>query len=278
MAGDTTYKIVARSLLVLTVLGAGAPASFAQAPLNSDVALTPPKDGWIIRLQWRYSRLAEDPTPLGREVHQSVVPLTVVYGATENLALLGTLRIVDRKIDFGSGATHRDTGFADIPLLAKYRFYQKDEPGKTTRWAAIGGLEVPTFDDVFSSESFDPIIGIVWTHQRLDWWIDWDLLYKFNTAGGTAGDDELRADFATSLTLLSGESETLGPWSLYAIGEINAKYITDGSAQVFASPGIQLFTSRWVVEAGVQLPIYQDMKSPRLETDFTFVLSVRIVF
>ena len=88
----------------------------------------------------------------------------------------------------------------------------------------------------------------------------------------------VRADVATSLPLASGENDRTGPWTLYAMGEISAKYITDGSAQVFASPGIQLFTSRWVVEAGVQLPIYQDMKSPRLETDFTFVLSVRIVF
>ena len=105
----------------------------AQAPLNSDVALTPPEGGFIFRSQWRYSRLAGDATPLGREVHLSEVPLTLVYGATENLALLGTLRILNSRIEFGSGETRRDTGFGDIPLLAKYRFYQDDKPGKTTR-------------------------------------------------------------------------------------------------------------------------------------------------
>ncbi len=275
MARSTSHSVISWSLLVLTILVVGAPTAFAQAPLNSDVALTPPKDGWIIRLQWRYSRLAEDPTPLDRKVHQSVVPLTVVYGVTENLALLGTLRIVDRKIDFGSGATQRDTGFADIPLLAKYRFYQDDKPGKTTRWVAIGGLEVPTFDNVFSSESFDPIIGTVWTHQELAWEIDWNVLYKFNTAGGVAGDDELRLDFTGTYRLLGGESDGLGPWGLYAIGELNAKYITDGSTQLLGSPGLQFITPNFILEAGVQLPIGQDLKSPRLENDYTVVLSVR---
>ena len=144
---------------------------------------------------------------------------------------------------------------------------------------AIAGLELPTYDEPFSSESFDPIIGTVWTHQRLDdWWLDWDVLYKFNTGGGIDGDDELRGDLALSYQLLAGEDSAIGTWSLYAIGEINAKYITDGSTQVFGSPGIQFITPQWILEAGVQLPIHQDMNSPRLETDFTFILSVRFQF
>ena len=278
MARNTVHSIFVWAVVVITLLSVTAPSALAQAPLNSDVALTPPKDGWVIRIQWRYSRLFDDPTPLDQEINQSVVPLTVVYGATEDLALLGTLKIVDRKIEFGSGETKSDTGFADIPLLAKFRFYQDDQTGKTTRWAAIGGLEVPTFDNDFSSESFDPIIGTVWTHQELKWEIDWDVIYKLNTAGGVDGDDELRADFTATYRLLGGESDTIGPWGLYAIGELNGKYITDGSTQLFGSPGLQYITPNFILEAGVQLPIGQDLKSPRLETDYTVVLSIRIQF
>ncbi len=119
MARCTTGSFVAWSLLVLTVFGARVPQAMAQAPLNSNVALSPPEGGWVVRLQWRYSRLAGDPTPLDREVHQSVVPLTVVYGATEKLAFQGTLRIIDREVEFGSGERTRDTGFGDILSLAK---------------------------------------------------------------------------------------------------------------------------------------------------------------
>ena len=113
---------------------------------------------------------------------------------------------------------------------------------------------------------------------RLDWWIDWDVLYKFNTAGGAAGDNELRADVAYSHRLFGGESEVTGPWGLYAIAELNAKYFTDGSAQAFASPGLQYITPNLILEAGVQLPVGQDLKSPRLETDYTVVVSLRLQF
>ena len=277
MARKTTRSIVAGPLVVLTALGGLSSATHA-AGLHTNVALTPPLDGTILRLQFRYTRLFNDPTPLDREVHLSVQPITLVYGATPNLALIGTLPIIHRKIEFGSGATKRDTGVGDIPLLVKYRFFQDDKPQQTTRWAMIGGAEVPTFDDPFSSESFDPIIGTVWTHQRLDWWIDWDVLYKFNTAGGIAGGDEILADVAAVLTPLSGWGATRGPRARAATGDTHPQACAAGGGSVFASPGIQLFTSRWVVEAGVQLPIYQGMKSPRLETDFTFVRSVRILY
>ncbi len=240
---------MARHTVRLVISGASALLALTRgghaAGLNTDVALTPPLGGTIIRVQWRYSRLFGD----DREVQRSVRPITAVYGATENLAILG-----------------------------KYRFLQEDEPGRTTRWAVIGGAEVPTFDNDFSSESFDPIIGTVFTHQRLDWWIDWDVLYKFNTAGGGAGDDELRADVAYSHRLLGGESDVTGPWGLYAIAEVNARYFTDGSAQAFASPGLQYITPNLILEAGVQLPIGQDLKSPRLETDYTVVVSFRLQF
>jgi len=185
---------------------------------------------------------------------------------------------VYRRVKFASGATVEDTGIADITLLGKYRFYQDDKPGVTTRWAAIGGAEVPSYDEPFSSESFDPIIGTVWTHQRSDWWIDWDVLYKFNTAGGLAGDDELRADTALSYRLIGGQSAASGPWALYAIGEVNAGYLTDGSVQVFGSPGVQLITGDSILEAGVQLPMIQDMGSTRLERDLTVVVSLRLAF
>ena len=39
-----------------------------------------------------------------------------------------------------------------------------------------------------------------------------------------------------------------------------------------------LFTSRCVVKAGVQLPDHQDLKPPRLETDFTVGVSLRVLF
>jgi len=263
---------------LLTVIAIVCASPVYAAGLNTDVALTPPEGGTIVRTQWRYSEFSNDPTTMGRRVTTSVQPVTVVHGVTQNFSLLGTVPTVYRRVEFGSGATGEDTGIGDITLLGKYRFYQDDKPGVTTRWAAIGGAEVPSYDEPFSSESFDPIIGTVWTHQRRDWWVDWDVLYKFNTAGGLAGDDELRADTALSYRLMGGQSATTGPWAFYAIGEVNARYLTDGSVQVFGSPGVQLIRSDSILEAGVQLPMLQDMGPTRLERDLTVVVSLRLAF
>ncbi len=265
------------SFVIMSIM-AFLPSSIEAAGLNTDVALTPPKGGTILRYQWRFTRLADDPTPLGREIELMLQPLTAVYGISENLAILGTVPIVHTDIDFDRRSGTSDTGVGDIPLLLKYRFYQKDLPGKTTRWAAIGGAEVPTYDGDFSSESLDPIIGTVWTHQERDWWVDWDVLYQFNTSGGLSGDDSLRLDVAYSHKIIGGENDTLGPWGLYAIAEANSEYLTDGSTQVFGSPGLQFITPRWIFEAGVQIPVHQDMATPRLEDDYTAVASVRYQF
>jgi len=262
-------------------LAAGAfaslPAGALAAGLNTNAALTPPKEGAILRFQWRYTRLDEDPTGLGRDGAISAQPMTVVYGATERLALQTTASLVHADIDAPSGGV-KETGFADIPALVKYRFFQIDKPHQTTRIAAIAGAEIPTFDDFFSSDSVDPIVGGVFTHQRLNWWIDVDALYQLNTAGGPAGDDQLRWDVALSRRLVGGESDAIGPWGLYGIAEVNASHLTDGTTEVFASPGVQFISPRVILEAGAQLPMAQDLESGRLGADFTLVLSLRMQF
>lgn len=235
----------ARKILAVSAILTTAHLSAHGAGLNTDVALTPPEGGTIVRAQWRYSEFSSDPTPAGREVRLHAFPLTFVHGFTSDFAILGTLPTVRRTMRMsGPGEKLRDTGIADIPMLGKYRFYQNDQPGRTTRWALVGGAELPSFDSVFSSESVDPIVGTVWTHQQLEWWVDGSLTYQFNTAGGLNGDDLLQASAAGSYPLMTGQGERVTFWGLYAIGEINALYLTDGSTETFISPGLQLITAR----------------------------------
>ena len=51
-----------------------------------------------------------------------------------------------------------------------------------------------------------------------------------------------------------------------------------GGNVLLLSPGAQFITKRFIVEASVQVPIWQDLNGPQLEDDFTAVLSVRIPF
>ena len=206
-------------------------------------------------------------------------PTTVVYGLTEDLDVSGTVTLVHRRTRIGAtGRTIENDGVADIPLQLKWRVWQKDELLKTTRFALIGGLEVPSYDRNFSSRSFDPITGVVWTCQEKDWWLDWDVLYQLNTGQGEFRNDVLKYDVAYSRRLLPLEIPAKKPWGLYGVLELNGSYTTDGSHLIFGSPGLQLITPQAILETGVQLPMVQELNGNQLKHDFTLVLSLRFQF
>lgn len=51
----------------------------------------------------------------------------------------------------------------------------------------------------------------------------------------------------------------------------------NGAPGLFLSPGIQYVTTRWIVEATVQLPVWQDLNA-RPEADFIVGFGVRFQF
>ncbi len=137
-------------------------------PINTDVALTPPKGGSIFRLQYGYGE--SDGSGDVQHVNTSIVRRTYVYGVTEKFALFLTSPFVHREVDIVRPQLgrfeQRDSGVADLTFLAKYRFWQDDRrPGETLRWAALGGLNIRSGDSDFTSDSYDPIIGTVFTWQ-----------------------------------------------------------------------------------------------------------------
>ena len=177
----------------------------------------------------------------------------------------------------GSFTELDDFGVADIRLFAKYRLREDDRPGETTRWSVFGGLEVPTFDKNFSSDSWDPFFGTVWTYQSLEWGLDFDWFWNFNTGVGVFKYDEMRYGAAYTYVLLTGQTLDDKVWQLNSIFELNGSYFTDGSNLLFASPGFQLALESMIVEASLQLPVVRDLKNA-IEPDYTFVVGTRITW
>lgn len=259
--------------LVVVALAAAVPAA---AQINTDVALTPPKGGSIFRLQYTYSEA--DRFGEIEHVNASTVKSTYVYGLKEDLALFLTVPYQNRQVDrfdreFGRIEDAHD-GIGDLTLLAKYRFWQDDRrPGETLRWAALGGLNIRSGDSEFSSDSYDPILGTVFTWQRDRGWFNADLLYQFNTGGSEFSRDSIRYDLAYSHRLIPAVFEPGNAWQLAAVAELNGNYVVDGSHELFLSPGLQFITHRWIFETSVQLPVIQDFAGP--ETDYRFVVGFR---
>ncbi|MCH7993049.1 MAG: transporter [Planctomycetes bacterium] len=253
-----------------------APAMVLAGPINTDVALTPPKGGSIFRLQYIYSE--SDGSGDVRHVNASIMKGTYVYGLKGNLALFLTVPYVHRETDVVKPQLGRfersDSGVADLTLVAKYRFWQNDRrPGETLRWAALGGLNIRSGDSDFTSDSYDPIVGTVFTWQRDRGWLDADLIYQFNTGGGESRHDVLRYDLAYSYRLAPTRFEPGNAWELDAVAELNGRYMTSGSHEVFLSPGFQFITKRWIFETSLQLPIVQDLAGP--EAKYRFVVGLR---
>ncbi|MEE8169221.1 MAG: transporter [Phycisphaerae bacterium] len=268
-----------RFIRAALLAGLALPTATGRAgPINSDVAFTPRKDGNIFRLQYSYREA--DGRGDHRQVNASGVRGTYVYGWTEDTALFLTARYANRQADridprFGLIEEAHD-GLRDVTVLAKYRFWQNDpRPLETYRWAVLGGLNLRSGDSDFSSDSYDPILGAVFTCRRDRNLFAADLIYQFNTGRREFRHDEIRYDAAFVHRLHPAVYEPGVNIEWNAVAELNGRYTADGSHEVFLSPGLQYNTEQWSLEASIQLPVIQELRGAQPETEFRIVLGLR---
>lgn len=269
-------RLVVAPMLVL--VGAIAHAH-AQAPINSNVALQPSKGGLIIRQQFRYTE-GERNAPVGNlDVEQVSSITTFVYGVSDYLTLiLDAPFVLSRRLENDTGDDDSDSGFADLRILFKLRLYRDDfGPTDTARFDLIGGFEFPTGKDEFSSDSIDPILGGVFTHIEGRHAFDADALWQFNTGGGDRGEDMFRYDLAYLYRLWPETYASNQPTAVFGALELNGFYETNDDQELFVSPGIQYVTTRWIIEATVQIPVWQAL-SHRPERDFVVGVGFRVQF
>ncbi len=270
-------RLIVLGVLALTGVGASA---HAQAPINSNVALQPSRGGLIIRQQFRYAE-AEQSTSMGNmdiELASSIT--TLAYGISDKVTLIVDMPfILFRRIENKTtGSDDTDSGVADLRLLTKVRLYRNDfGPTDTTRLDLIGGFKFPTGSDKFSSDSTDPIIGSVISHIQGRHALNADALWNFNTNGGDQGDDMLKYDMAYIYRLTPSTYASSKPIALFGSMELNGLYETNSDHEIFLSPGLQYVTTRWIAEATVQLPVWQDL-SYRVERDFIVGFGFRVQF
>lgn len=279
------------ALLVVALGGVLAPSMVLAQGINTNVALAVAEDEAIFRSQLRYRRATDDPSGMGRELDALVAPQTLVYGVTPRLTAFATLPVLaHRRIELGDGSVKKDSAVGDLRLLGRCTFFADDyAPLSTRRVALLAGLKFPTGADRFGTPSFDPILGAVgtWAANRHE--LDLDALYTVTTERHDfeAG-DEFRYDLAYRYRLwparfegrllqLNGVLELNGQWAAKTRSD-GSTVAASGGNRLFLSPGAQFITKRVILEASVQVPIWQDLNGSQLEDDFRAVLSVRIPF
>jgi hypothetical protein len=283
-----------KKLVLLILFVAAANAMIWQdagaAGISVDAGLTPPEDRWIIRSQIRYMERKDDPTAMDREMDMYAFPVVVAYGFRPDLTLMIRQPVKHREMSMG-GSVSKDTGFDDLFVLGKYKLYRRNTREYTFGIASTLGLEFPTGDDDFGSDTWDLEPGLFASWRSGPWASDFSISYKWNGfadrgKNGIDPGDELSIDLALAHQFSIGEKADV---SLTPVLEFNYKHIlrdrlsghnlsNTGESLFFVSPGLKFTKSSFILEALVQFPVWQDQEGSQLEQGTRFIVGTRFMF
>jgi hypothetical protein len=276
-------------------LSAGTGTALA-APLTFNTALPVAEDEFVFRGQFVLSQSGDDPSGADRDRTAWSAVSVLGYGVAGDLAVFGVVPYVDKQLELTTGGLRRARsarGLGDIRMFGRYTAYQVDAQGRTFRVAPFAGVEAPTGKDDETdsfgrlpasvqpgSGSWDPFGGIVVTYQTLQFQIDAQASYQANSeANDFEFGDVARLDASLQYRLWP---RTLGggvPGFLYGVIETNLVHkdrnesggVDDrnsGGTTLFVVPAVQYVTKRWIVEAAIQLPAFQDLNGTALENEY----------
>lgn len=241
-------------------------------PIATNVALPVSKGETVYRLQGKKVK---------REGMEEVyiTPLAFAHGLSEKTVLIGVLPYK---------TTDSTSGLLDIPLTVRHTIYQYNSFLRTSRFALLGGVKLPTGSNEFTSESTDWRFGGIYTLQDNRHEIDASLVYSINTeAEGVEKGDTLAHDLSYQLRLFPRSWPDRGvPAQINFVMELNGLYAQKdevsgiksndfGGYQLYLSPGFQWVSRQFIIEGLFQQPIVQDLSGTQAEEDYRAILGVR---
>jgi len=268
----------------------------AQAPIWGEAAMQPSPNTGLVHEMLIYRRYDERAVNDGGRAEEFIALTQFSYGVTAELAFRFDLPVMFRNETAGAsggGDADDEFGIGDSQILAKYRVWKNDTAATDTqRVALLGGLVIPGTDEAFSmdssSDSFNPLIGIVYSQVTGRHGFNADLIWEFDTGwgggsgGGGSGEDDDSADtlrYDTSYLFRivpeAYTAETEGAW--YVVAELNGWYETNGDNQLFLSPGVMYEAKRITLDASIMIPVWQDLDH-RAEMDIVLAIGARISF
>ena len=296
-----------RFALLFSVLAALNAVGVAwSAPITFNTALPVHAGGIVWRELFIHDKNSRDPSAANRDVKVSGLISVLGYGVTRDFALFGMLPYLDKRLDMDMGGqrvTRSDQGIGDLTVFGRYTAYQSDAPGRTFRVSPFLGVKAPTGRDdaqdglgrlpppiQLGSGSWDALGGVVATYQTLDHQIDSQLSYQANReANGFRFGNVATLDASLQYRLWP---QTLGsgvPAFLYGVLEANLVRAeknriggvddpNSGGTTLFLSPGLQYVTQKWILEAGVQIPVTQNLNGAALKNNYILNTGFRVNF
>jgi hypothetical protein len=259
----------------------------AQESTNAVDSATQPSPGYVVfKEMFHYYNLDLNETTRARksDVEDAMFMTMVNVGVATDLSLSFRLPTILRRREYqAGGGVDREEGIGDFTVLAKWRVYRNDSGHvDTARLALIGGLQIRTGDAPFSSDGYNPVIGLAYTQIAGRHGLNAALEWTFTTGGNDepvyAGEslaDLLRYDLAYlyRLTPREYDADTIG--SLYFQLETNGYYETNGDNELFLSPGLMYEARTWAAELSIQIPTWQEIDH-RAEVNYAVVAGIRL--
>ena len=293
-------------LCLACILATSWAAAARAAPESFNTALPVAEGEFVFREQFILDQSGDDPSGADRDRTAWALVSVLGYGANSDLALFGVVPYVDRSLDITQGSARRTrstSGLGDISVFGRYTVFRRDRPGRTLRIAPFVGLKLPTGEDDESdglgrlpqsvqpgSGSWDAFGGVVVTYQTLAFQIDAQASYKANTeANDFEFGDVARLDGSLQYRVWPRELGAGVPGFLYGVLELNLIHQdknriggsddpNSGGLSLFILPGLQYVTKRWIIEAGLQIPVLQDLNGTGLEKDYILRAGFRLNF
>lgn len=283
------------------------PTLAAAGPITFNTALPVAQGQWLLREQFIQRYRYDDVAGSGRNVHIGVLGNVLAYGATGKLTLFAVAPwYLDKTLKASTpmGRVQRtDSGIGDTRLFARYTVFEDDGPGTSLRVAPIFGVIAPTGSshgaDRFGrlprpfqngTGAWGGLAGVITTYQTLAWEFDADVTYQATgTHDGHRAGALSQVDGSFQYRLWPRQLGAGVPRFLYGVLETNVVHIghdrlngldapDSGGTQWFVSPGLQLVTKNYVLEASVQLPIMQNMNGNALRDRYIFHIGFRTHF
>ncbi len=297
------------------ILGtAGAPARpHAQSlPFNTTSAISIGFEEKAVRSFFQYmhaGRLKQGTEtvndPADRSMDIWAVPIMIPYSVSRKLIPILVVPIVHKRLGFTDASGRHElvtSGVGDALLLLKYTWLQRDRLNETTRAVLVAGLKTPTGSNderdnlgqllprplQLGSGSWDVPITVAGTATRGRFGLSGDLSYRLATeADGFKGGNALGYDVALGYRAWPARYETLREKVVNTYMELNGQVtqyarqrgvmVSDtGGHEIYLSPGLQWVPrTNLLVEASVQVPIYQNLYGTQLATDVRMGAGIR---
>jgi hypothetical protein len=258
--------------------------------ITADVGLTPPVDRWIFRTQLRYMERGDDPSGMDREVQMFAAPMVLAYGLRPNVTVIARQLAFHRRLRGANGTTD-ETGFGDFTVISKWRLVRINRPKYIIGIAPTLGVELPTGDDEFGSDTWDGLGGAYVTARRGPWGADLNLEYALNGMDDRDGDDQRSGDVFTANAAFSyqftlDDDATLALWPVLELtytdtqpDQRGGSELSDSGGRLLTmSPGLRFARQSFMLEALVQIPVSQEQHGEQLERGFGALAGLRYLF